>query len=540
MPDKILNHFVLADGSTAKYDANSLAGVVEKSLMSIKSSVSNGLELSSVSASDTDSNYYKSIPTALDNDEYIFIVTIQTAGTYLFQIGTGASASAMKETISDALTVTAGETVELSYTPSEEYLKFFRLYSANVPVSETLWSLSVEQAVVATDIKSTLNSIDSINGFIGCERLNTVKGQWYNTSGTTVDVNSPNSNSGWNSAVVDCVEEDVFTITGTGGSSPRLWAFADANGNILEKQDSATSPSTVDNYILYAPSNSAYFIVNFTNTLPFDLIKGLTPDYKLSIEDYENRITTKQRVVVDANGGGDYTTIQNAIASITDSSFLNQYEILLKDGSYPEQNLTLPKYVYLHGVGQNRPTITSEGLSEYLSVLDMQNTCRLSDLKVISATKYPIHEDVNLNGCTVICENVEFEQLGTMNNTIVGIGAFSNAKFIFRGCKFINGEVFSHTNSNSLIGVTQYLLFDHCDFDDAGIVLSVSGNVESNTMARCICEVVGCRGDETTPLITCRVPSDNVFPWKVIGGGNTNFNVVYDGETLTDVINTTD
>ena len=127
-----------------------------------------------------------------------------------------------------------------------------------------------------------------------------------------------------------------------------------------------------------------------------------------------------------------------------------------------------------------------------------------------------------------------------MNQTIVGNGVFENAKFIFNGCTFKDGQVFSHTNSNSFIGVTQHLVIKYCKFINSGIVLAISGNIESNTMAECICEVVGCRGDTTYPLITCRVPTNIVYPWKVIGGNNINFAVTYDGETLTGVVNTTD
>lgn len=499
------------------------------------------LVISSTTAADTTSNYYKAIETALEFIPYDFVVTAQTAGTYLFQVGIGGSADSMKETISEALTFTAGQTIRIkNYIPSNTHLKYFRLYSANISVNNTIWSLKIERVISANNISQNIEETKSITKLIKCQEISTIKGEWYNTSGSTVDITSPNSNAGWNSAVVPCTEDDVFTITGTGGSSPRLWAFVDDEGNIISHQDSLVTPSTVTDYVLYAPEDSAYFVVNFENSNPFRLVKGLLLDNRIAIEDYENRITTKHRVVVDAGGNGDYTTIQAAISSITDSAFDNQYEIALMPGTYNEQNLTLPKYTYLHGVGQTKPTITSVGLSDYVSVLDVQATCRIANIKVISATKYCIHEDVKLNDATVICENVDFEQNGTMNQTVVGNGTFICAKFLFIGCTFKGGNVFSHTNSNSVIGVTQHLEFEYCKFDDSGIVLSVSGNSDSNEMAECICKVVGCLGDETTPLITCRTPNDNVYPWKVIGGGNKNFNAVFDGSTITGVINTTD
>lgn len=497
--------------------------------------------IESLAVNDSVSNWYKSTPNNLESISYDFIITAKTAGTYSFQIGYGQSAEAMTITVGN-YTFAAGETKRITYTPSGSNLKYFRFYSANVSVGNTLWNLAIIRTIKNSDILGAINNVKEINDLIGCENLQTVKGEYYNTSGSTVDITSPSSNAGWNSAVVPCSAGDVFTITGTGGSSPRLWAFVDnaSPNNIISHQDSAVNPSSVIDYVLYAPIGSSFLIVNFSNTYPFKLIKGFTIENRLSIADYENRITTRRRVVVDANGNGDYTTIQAAINSITDSSFDNQYEIVLMQGTYNEQNLVLPPYTYLHGVGQVKPTITSVGLSDYVSVLDVQATCRIANIKVVSATKYCIHEDVKLDDCTVICENVEFEQTGTMNETVVGDGAFECAKFVFIGCTFKGGQVFSHTNSNSAIGVTQHLEFEYCIFDDSGIVLSVSGSDTSNEMAECVCKVVGCLGDETTPLITCRTYSATVYPWKVIGGGNRNFNAVFDGSTISGVINTTD
>ncbi len=483
-------------------------------------------------------NAYKQIANKLKvGTQYAFKVTSRTKGTYLFQAGIGQSASSMYDI--GTYSIDAGETKTIiGYTTTNQNIKYFRLYSANVPLANMDWDVSIYTYFDAKenieDLKASTNK--TFENVVNAIQIELTKGQYYNTSGATVDINAPLTNNGWNSMVVDCAFRDIFTITGTGGSTPRLWVFADENGNILAKNTRATET----NLEIIAPKNARYLVANFEASSPQLLLKGSSVSNRYAIEDYECRITTKQKVVVAKDSSGDYSSIQDAINSITDSSFTNQYEIVLKEGTYNEQNLILPKYTYLHGVGRNKPVITSEGLTEYVSVIDAQNTCRIANVKIVSATKYCLHEDVSLHGCTVICEDVDFEQLGTSNVTIIGNGVFENAKFIFMGCTFKGGQVFSHTNSTSYIGVTQHLVIKYCKFINAGIVLAVSGSVESNTMADCICEVVGCRGDGTTPLITCRVPSDNVYPWKIIGGSNINFSVTFDGETLTDVINTTD
>ena len=81
--------------------------------------------------------------------------------------------------------------------------------------------------------------------------------------GETVDYTAINDSDAVY-GVFDCVEGDVFKISGTGGNLYRLWAFVDANDVVLSK--STANLSAVD-LVLTVPANAVKFIYggNFRN-----------------------------------------------------------------------------------------------------------------------------------------------------------------------------------------------------------------------------------------------------------------------------------
>ncbi len=78
----------------------------------------------------------------------------------------------------------------------------------------------------------------------------------------------------WRYAVCDCEEGDAFTVTGTGGISPRLWCFVDSNNNILS--NAGQSASLTDG-VVFAPAGAKKFIVN-DNTQAGYAYKGVRLD----------------------------------------------------------------------------------------------------------------------------------------------------------------------------------------------------------------------------------------------------------------------
>ena len=55
--------------------------------------------------------------------------------------------------------------------------------------------------------------------------------------------------------------------------------------------------------------------------------------------DYLERDNIKNTITVAADGTGNYTTISRAFESITNSSYDNQYEVLVMPGKYKESDL---------------------------------------------------------------------------------------------------------------------------------------------------------------------------------------------------------
>lgn len=112
-----------------------------------------------------------------------------------------------------------------------------------------------------THIWSANKSAVSLKETTGMEIITGwVLNKYINTSGSTVDMDSPSSSlTGFAYAIVQCQEGDKFTINGTGASSARLWAFVDSSSNVLSK---ANASVTASNLVLTAPENAAYLILN--------------------------------------------------------------------------------------------------------------------------------------------------------------------------------------------------------------------------------------------------------------------------------------
>lgn len=92
---------------------------------------------------------------------------------------------------------------------------------------------------------------------IGYEPITMTRGYYITTNTTTTDYTHVSSNSYMN-AVVDCAEGQKFTINGTGANAARLWAFADASGNILSRSgNNASGPAYIT-----APANASKLIIN--------------------------------------------------------------------------------------------------------------------------------------------------------------------------------------------------------------------------------------------------------------------------------------
>jgi hypothetical protein len=91
-----------------------------------------------------------------------------------------------------------------------------------------------------------------------------------------------------------------------------------------------------------------------------------------------------QNVVVVAKSGGDYTSVQAAIDSISDAAADNPYLVWVAPGVYSEM-VTMKPYVHLQGAGQEATVITSAASSGWLpteATLILASDASLRDLTV--------------------------------------------------------------------------------------------------------------------------------------------------------------
>lgn len=132
------------------------------------------------------------------------------------------------------------------------------------PVVDDTLSISgaaADAKVTGDRISDLKEDIKYIENDIGYEIIDLKMNKSINTAdGETILPENIVSELNWCCCCVPCSANDVFTLQGSGGSSSRLWAFADSSGNMITQsnaQQYALEPIKVT-----APQNSAYFAFN--------------------------------------------------------------------------------------------------------------------------------------------------------------------------------------------------------------------------------------------------------------------------------------
>lgn len=143
--------------------------------------------------------------------------------------------------------------------------KFIQNHSAGA------WAAEDALQIAAMDVMKTC---DKATDFQKITYTNILKAIVTPVDGQTGDL-TPVTSAAFNSVVVPCSEGDLFTITGTGGQSVKLWCFVDANNVGLE---TAKQNVTASNLIIVAPKNAAKLILNNSNIN--ESYKGITVDAK--------------------------------------------------------------------------------------------------------------------------------------------------------------------------------------------------------------------------------------------------------------------
>lgn len=123
--------------------------------------------------------------------------------------------------------------------------------------NEVLKAVNDNMQGQVTDLKSAFDTNYTYTKVEGAPPW--VLGYYINTAGTTVDMNAPVSAGSMMYLAVECSPNDIFRVSGKGGNAARLWAFTDANYNILTHADASTQKTDL---MLTAPDTAAHLIVN--------------------------------------------------------------------------------------------------------------------------------------------------------------------------------------------------------------------------------------------------------------------------------------
>ena len=121
-------------------------------------------------------------------------------------------------------------------------------------------------------------------------------------------------------------------------------------------------------------------------------------------------------VLIVAKSGGDFTSIQAAIDSISDASAANPYLIWIAPGIYSEA-VTLKSYVHLEGAGQDTTIITSSTTNTIspptLATLVMASDTSVRDLTVENVGTGTFNTTLLNAGTNVVVENLTVNSRGS-------------------------------------------------------------------------------------------------------------------------------
>lgn len=123
-----------------------------------------------------------------------------------------------------------------------------------------LYNESVARKQADNDLKSAMNTeFQDELGTVLCDGW--VAKKYIDTSGDTVDITNPSSNSNYSYLVIPCTSGDIFKIDVSGASSSWPYVFINTNGGKLNTQPSNNQYGVT----ITAPENSVYLVCNTKN-----------------------------------------------------------------------------------------------------------------------------------------------------------------------------------------------------------------------------------------------------------------------------------
>ena len=337
------------------------------------------------------------------------------------------------------------------------------------------------------------------------------------------------------------------------------------NSGWKTKTDTMTITPTND-AVLYmtipTASKDAVMVVN--GNVPSNYIPYGVP-FPDSVKIINQAINKPTIITVKADGTGNYSSVYEAVNSITDSSESNQYEIHIYEGAYnvieevfgtdaytAVEGIVLPNFVHLIGKGNvdnivlkaEFPDTVSLSVSQAFSTINVDMTNRLENITFIAYNcRYACHDDDGnadrAKGFVRTVKGCKFWHKGCYTDDgsvwkwckAYGAGISDGCKMTFENCEFrtdvtIAGNCAWSVHGHAGVTIPSTVEFLNCKFISTNLDLCATSNGLNDNVEEYIryigCEFTRSIGTGNNVEINKEQYSSNGVWWNAWGVANKN------------------
>ena len=305
-----------------------------------------------------------------------------------------------------------------------------------------------------------------------------------NNIGDIIDYQG-NADQNWKSYSEPCVEGNsykVSTFNPLGYSNIPTIGFLDKENKLIYRTHSSDSVEVT------APSEAVRVCINTNHAeSSYPKEKAVRIAVSSELNSLRNYVNTKfVDISVKKDGSGDYTSIQDAINSISDASPKKQYRILIFDDFYFSHDdlftfhsgpcaILTKDYVHLVGMnGKRTLAYLPKDMSDLAcQVIWWQGNSNLFNIRFeIKNSRYALHSTINRTGELIKrqAKNCDFIHYGVDDRNFyksslsVGEDINDGENTSFYNCKFVGTDGGFYGHSNARDNKSSYLNFIGCEF----------------------------------------------------------------------------
>ena len=565
MSDKNVNHFVLADGSTAKYDAGALLNLDDT-----VSLAGYAPDAKAVGDRLTDVENF-----ALTRDAIglklinLFDKETIIEGKYISAPGSTLGTNSIFF-VSDFIKVNGLSEITMSYTHIAYWYdaEFSPLSAINPNSINEDQTLNVPSNAVYVRFSTYNQYLDTAQVGVGVSRENYVPHEKYHLNNLIVSASQvdgltklpdifKNSNlfnpmSVANGKYVDGNNGNVYNLTGYVASyfidigTGNYVTVSNAFNAVVYKTDKSYSREITRKYANYPftalLANDEQFIrISVKNEnlnkakVEINLGQSYYVGYGLTLDANNQNDSSYKLTKVFVGDGCYFTTINDALNAITDNSEKNRYIIFLTEGTYNETFHT-KDYIDIEGESKYKSIIdyVSDNESDYInrSTIFATSYTKLKNLTVeTTGSKYPLHCDGRYNEPYVVeAYNCKFKHNGFSGTdqpagTAVGVGLYwgQHVKLVECECE-ANGvmgtaSVYCHNSDDRDAAHSRFrsITLKNCSLENSTYGLRLQ-SIESNDLQANECIYIGNKNNGDTPV---SLKDNGHQSWHIVSVGNT-------------------